>query len=219
MYYAFVHDVESDIPSTPVMQGPEYILPNDIFELSCKGNHPVHAQVQNCLLLSKSSQRMNGEFRVNLHVQHVQKACKVTCFSGTKTTMKEIPVIGKQTSRVTMHVTLKLMWLLTDGIITPVPHSAEIFKGMPFTLTCKSRCSYRPDVYQVIWKTNNKSVFVENDKDHTVWSTPAFKDTQSHHLTVHAASRSADYQCLLIDVHNRNISGAELHVNVKESGS
>ena len=107
---------------------------------------------------------------------------------------------------------------IIDAIITPEPLKTEIFKGMPFTLTCKSRCSYRADVYQVIWKTNNQSTFVENDKDHTLWSTPAFKDTQSHHLTVHAASRSADYQCLLIDVNSRNISSAELHVDVKESG-
>ena len=94
MYYVFVHHVDNDMPSTLVMQGPEYILPKDIFEFSCKGNHPVGAQVQNCLLLSKSSQKVNGEFHVNLRVQHVKEACKITCFSGSKPRTKEIPVMG-----------------------------------------------------------------------------------------------------------------------------
>ena len=102
VYYAFVHHVDNDMPSTLVMQGPEYILPKDRFEFSCKGNHLVRTHVQNCLLLSKSSRKANGEFHVNLHVEHVKEPCKVTCFSGMKVSTKEIPVIGKQTSRVTI---------------------------------------------------------------------------------------------------------------------
>ena len=109
---------------------------------------------------------------------------------------------------------------MVDVIIKPEPQNTEIFKGMPFTLTCKSRCTYGADVYQVVWKTigNKTSMFVRNDEDHTVWSTLAYKDTQSHHLTVHSANRSGDYECAVIDVNGGVISSAEQHVDVKESG-
>ena len=100
-----------------------------------------------------------------------------------------------------------------------MPHDTEIFKGMPFTLTCISRCNYKSDLYQVIWKTNKTSVFVKDDKDHTVWSTPAHNGTQSHYLTVHSASRSGDYECALIDVNGTVISSTEQYVDVKESGN
>ena len=89
-----------------------------------------------------------------------------------------------------------------------------MWKEMPFTLNCKSRC--RSGLCQVMWTTNK--MFVKNGEEYTIWSTPPFKDTQSHHLTVHSASNSANYQCLLIDVTGRIIDSVEQHVEVKESG-
>ena len=83
---------------------------------------------------------------------------------------------------------------------------------MPFTLRCLSRC--RSDFCQVVWTTNK--AFVKSDKQHTISSSPPFKDTQSHHLTVHAADSSTDYQCSLIAITGRIIDSAKQHVYVKE---
>ena len=61
-------------------------------------------------------------------------------------------------------------------------------------------------------------MFVRNDKDHTVWSTPTYMDAQTHFLTINSASRSTDYHCLLIGITGRIIDSAEQHVYVKEPG-
>ena len=90
----YLYNVENVVPPILVMERPEYILPEDRFEVSCKGNRLVRAIVQNCLVLSESSQRGNGEFRVNLCIEHVNEACKVQCFSAGKVITKEISVIG-----------------------------------------------------------------------------------------------------------------------------
>ena len=99
-----------------------------------------------------------------------------------------------------------------DAIIRSEATNTTVFKGMPFTLRCLSRC--RSDFYQVVWTTNK--AFVKNDKQHTIWSSPPFKDTQSHHLTTHAANNSTDYQCSLIALTGRIIDSAEQHVHVEE---
>lgn len=90
----YLYNVENNIPPTLVMEGPEYILPNDRFNFSCKGTHLVRATLKSCLLLSQSSQRVNGESCVNLHIEHVKEPCKIACFSGAKVRTEEIPVIG-----------------------------------------------------------------------------------------------------------------------------
>ena len=91
-----------------------------------------------------------------------------------------------------------------------------ISEGMPYTIICSSRC--RLGLCQVVWTTNKGSVFVKSDQDHTIWSTPPYKDTQSHHLTVYSVSSSADFQCLLVSVTGTIIDSAEQHVDVKEPG-
>lgn len=70
----------------------------------------------------------------------------------------------------------------------------------------------------MIWTTNKTSKFVNNDKEHTIWSSPPFKDTQYHHMTVYSASSSTNYQCKLIDVTGRTIDSAEQDVYVEEPG-
>ena len=94
--YVFIRNIANRASSTLVMQGPEYVQPKDKFEFSCirKGNHQIRTIVHNCLLISKSSQQVDGESRVNLNVAHDEKACKITCFSGTQMKTMEIPVIG-----------------------------------------------------------------------------------------------------------------------------
>ena len=94
--YVFIRNIANRASSTLVMQGPEYVLPKDKFEFSCirKGNHQIRTIVHNCLLISKSSQQVDGESRVNLNVAHDEKTCKITCFSGMQTKTMEIPVIG-----------------------------------------------------------------------------------------------------------------------------
>lgn len=111
-----------------------------------------------------------------------------------------------------------ILWLilLTDGAITSKYYNVTVSKGIPFTLTCSSRC--KSDSCQVVWTTDKMSVFVRNDKDHTVWSTPAYKDVQTHYLAVHSASSSTDYCCLLIGITGKILDSAEQHVYVKEPG-
>ena len=99
-----------------------------------------------------------------------------------------------------------------DGIITSEHLNTTVFKGMPFTLRCLTRC--RSDFYHVMWTTNK--TFVKSDKEHTIWSSPPFKDTQSHHLTMHSADNSADYQCLLIAITGKIIDSAEQRVYVED---
>lgn len=124
---------------------------------------------------------------MNLIVAHVGgHGCEVQCLSGQKKVMKKVSVI--------------------DGIITSETVNITVFKGIPFTLRCLSRC--RSDFYQVMWTTNK--AFVKSDDQHIIWSSPPFKDTQSHHLTVYAADNSTDYQCLLISITGRIIDSAEL---------
>ena len=103
-----------------------------------------------------------------------------------------------------------------DGIITSDLEYQIVTKGLPLTLTCSSRC--RNNLCQVVWTTNKTSKFVKDDEEHTIWSTPSYKDTQNHHMTIHSATRSTDYQCLLISVTGRLIGTAEQHVDVKEPG-
>ena len=91
-----------------------------------------------------------------------------------------------------------------------------VSKEMPFTLTCSSRC--RLGLCQVLWATNKGSVFIKDDEEHTIWSTPPYKETQSHHMTVHAASSSADYRCLLVSISGVIIDFAEQLVHVEEPG-
>ena len=78
------------------MQGPEYILPKDIFEFLCKGSDSVRAIVENCSFIPESCQQGNGKFCVNLHITHTGKACRVICFSGNQRKTKDILVRGKQ---------------------------------------------------------------------------------------------------------------------------
>ena len=103
-----------------------------------------------------------------------------------------------------------------EGAITPEKQNVTVLEGMPYTVTCSSRC--KAGFCQIAWTTNKGSVFINNDQEHTIWSTPSYKDTQSHHLTVHSASSSADYQCLLISVTGTIIDSADQRVDVKESG-
>lgn len=103
-----------------------------------------------------------------------------------------------------------------EGAITPEQQNDTVLEGMPYTVTCSSRC--KSGFCQVAWTTNKGSVFIENDQEHTIWSTPPYKDTQSHHLTVHSASSSADYRCLLISVTGTIIDSGEQRVDVREPG-
>ena len=43
---------------------------------------------------------------------------------------------------------------------------------MPFTISCLSRCKL--DFCQVMW-TTNKTIFVINDNENTIWSTQPYK--------------------------------------------
>ena len=62
-------------------------------------------------------------------------------------------------------------------------------------------------------------MFVRNDQDHTVWSTPTYVYGRTNSfLTINSASRSTDYHCLLIAITGRIIDSAEQHVYVKEPG-
>ena len=90
-----------------------------------------------------------------------------------------------------------------------------VSKGMPFTISCLSRCKL--DFCQVMW-TTNKTVFVKNDNEHTVWSTQPYKDVQNSHLTVNALSSSTDYQCLLVTITGKIIDSAEQSVYITKSG-
>ena len=103
-----------------------------------------------------------------------------------------------------------------DGAITSQYHELTVPKGVPFTLTCSSRCS-RSDFCHVAW-TTNKTIFVKNDKEHTTWSTLPHKGTQNHYLTLHSARSSTNYQCLLIAVSGRIIDSSEQSVYVKDTG-
>ena len=99
-----------------------------------------------------------------------------------------------------------------DGAIRSKDQNITISQGVPFTMTCLSRC--RSEFCQVLWTTGTKSKFVK--EKHTVWSSPPYKYTQSHHLTIHSASISTDYQCNLITVTGRIIDSAEQRVHVEE---
>ena len=78
-------------------QIPEYILPKDNFNISCRASNPVRLMVRHCHIKSKSSLKINGHYHENRIVEHVhvKKPCKVLCFSGSKHIRKTIPVIGK----------------------------------------------------------------------------------------------------------------------------
>ena len=81
---------------------------------------------------------------------------------------------------------------------------------------CASKC--KPGSCQVAWTTNNTSVFVKNNEEHTVWSVPSCKDMETNYLTVHSASSSTSYRCLLIGISGRIIDSADQHVYVTEPG-
>lgn len=89
---------------------------------------------------------------------------------------------------------------------------------MPYTLACTSRCTL--GFCQVLWVANKPSVtvLVSNDNEHTIWSTPAYKDAQTHYINVNSANSSTDYQCLLVTITGRIIDSAQQYVYVKESG-
>ena len=112
---------------------------------------------------------------------------------------------------------MHIIYYVIEGAITPEHQNVTVLEGIPYTVTCSSRC--RSGFCQVAWTTDKGSVFINNDQEHTIWSTAPYKDTQSHHLTVHSASSSAEYQCLLISVSGTIIDSAEQHVNVKEPGT
>ena len=77
------------------IQAPEYILPEDHFQISCRGTKPVRMKVHNCPVRYDPPQKEEGEYYANAYVTHVEKACEVQCISGTLTETKKIPVIGK----------------------------------------------------------------------------------------------------------------------------
>ena len=106
--------------------------------------------------------------------------------------------------------------MFIDGAITAKYHNVTVSKGMPLTITCLSKCRSDSSC-KVIW-TTNKTVFVRNDEEHTVWSTPPYKNTQAHHLSIYSAGKSSKYQCLLIDITGRIIDLAEQQVHVEELG-
>ena len=109
-----------------------------------------------------------------------------------------------------------LLIFSTGGAITSKYYNVTVSKGIPFTLTCSSKC--KSGSCQVVWTIDKKSLFVRNDKDYTVWSTPPYKDVQTHYLTVHSASSSTGYHCLLFAITGKIIDSAEQHVYVKEPG-
>ena len=105
-----------------------------------------------------------------------------------------------------------------DGVITSRYYNVTVSKGTPFSLICASKC--RPGSCQVVWMTNKRSVFVKNNEEHTIWSVPpcTYKDMETNYLTVHSASSSTVYHCLLIGINGRIIDSAEQHVYVTEPG-
>ena len=106
--------------------------------------------------------------------------------------------------------------LLTDGVITSQYYNVTVSKGIAFTLTCSSKC--KSGSCEVVWTTDKMSVFVRNDKYHTIWSTPPYKHEQTHYLTVHSASSSTSYHCLLIAITGKILDSAEQRVYIKEPG-
>ena len=102
------------------------------------------------------------------------------------------------------------------GLITSKHHSVTVLKGLPITLSCLSRCSL--DSYQVMWATNEASKFVKDDDGQTVWTSPPYKNTQYHHLSIHSVVTSGNYQCLLFDVSGKLIDSIEQHVHAEEPG-
>ena len=77
------------------IQGPDHILGNDQFKVSCRGSQAVQMKVHNCPVKYGLPRKNNGEFYLNASITHVKKPCKIQCFSGTLIETKEILVIGK----------------------------------------------------------------------------------------------------------------------------
>ena len=59
---------------------------------------------------------------------------------------------------------------------------------------------------------------MSNDNEHVMWSTPPYKDVQTHYLNVNSASISTSYSCSLVTVTGRIADSAQQNVYVKESG-
>ena len=73
---------------------------------------------------------------------------------------------------------------------------------------------------QVMWtvKKTSAEMLVSNDNEHVMWSTPPYKDVQTHYLNVNSASISTSYSCSLVTVTGRIADSAQQNVYIKESG-
>ena len=78
------------------LEAPDTILPNEHFETKCWGSGMVRMHVHHCPSVRLQQTCTDGEFCEILHVTHVEKACEVTCVSGSKVLQKKILVKGKQ---------------------------------------------------------------------------------------------------------------------------
>ena len=103
-------------------------------------------------------------------------------------------------------------------VITAKYYNITVSSGMPLTLACSSRCM--PGFCQVMWTANKSSaeMLVSNDNEHVIWSTPPYKDVQTHYLNVNSASTSTSYNCSLVTITGRIADSAQQSVYVKESG-
>ena len=103
-------------------------------------------------------------------------------------------------------------------VITAKYYNITVSRRMPFTLACTSRCM--SGFCQVMWTVNKTSakMFVSNENEHIIWSTPPHKDVQTHYLNVNSVSSSTSYNCSLVTVTGRIADSAQQYVYVKESG-
>ena len=195
------------------LQVPKYILPQDNFTVTCRSSKPLTITVKHCNIIYRSFQRHKGRIALNFLVAHVHvgKECEVTCHTSGQKVTKIISVIGKDIAYMD-----DSNIFLTDGVITSQYCNVTVSKGIAFTLTCSSKC--KSGSCEVVWTTDKMSVFVRNDKDHTIWSTPPYKHVQTHYLTVHSASSSTSYHCLLIAITGKILNSAEQRVYIKEPG-
>lgn len=93
MYYVFTY---IDKPAAD-LQAPKYVLRHDNFTISCRGTQArMRVLSSHCLVISKSTYQEKDEVHLKFEVvAHVEKACEVQCFSGTKLDRKTIAVMGR----------------------------------------------------------------------------------------------------------------------------
>ena len=92
--------IHSYIGNSLDIQAPDYVLPKDHFNITCKGTNPVRIKVHNCHAVRPVGEPLHkekGEYYQIAYVTHVhvEKPCQVLCFSGRLTETKIISVIGK----------------------------------------------------------------------------------------------------------------------------